>query len=162
MTTRAGSTVHARYGRNPCPWRARGSLQTSGARVPSRHAPHVGAISGVGLRRRPATPALSAGATATLVATLIRSGWRDGPRVLTGTRETARARTVAPLPLLMRFRRTPRSCVKRRTAASLRTLSRPLTEATKTTSLGLSKNPVRASSAKDRAIPCGISSDRPP
>lgn len=33
MTTRAGSTVHARYGRTPCHWRARGSLQTSGARV---------------------------------------------------------------------------------------------------------------------------------
>ena len=33
VTTRAGSTVHARYGRTACHWRARGPLQTSGARV---------------------------------------------------------------------------------------------------------------------------------
>jgi hypothetical protein len=42
--------VHARYGRNPCHWRARGSLQTSGARVTGDMHRTLAAISGAGLR----------------------------------------------------------------------------------------------------------------
>ena len=49
MTTRAGSTVHARYGPTQCHWRARGSLQTSGARVTRGMHRTLAAISGVGL-----------------------------------------------------------------------------------------------------------------
>jgi len=58
MTTRAGSTVHARYGRTPCHWRARGSLQTSGARATRGMHRTLAAISGVCSGGRRATPAL--------------------------------------------------------------------------------------------------------
>jgi hypothetical protein len=68
----------------------------------------------------------SAGAAATQVATLMAAGGAMVPVVSTRTREANSTRTDSrAAPATLRLHRTYRSCVKRRTATSLRTLSRP-------------------------------------
>ena len=65
-------------------------------------------------------------ATATQVAALKAADGRRSPLNRRGrAMRTARGRTVASLPLPSRLHRMYRSCVKLRTATSLRTLSRP-------------------------------------
>jgi hypothetical protein len=96
VTTRAGSTVHARYGRTACHWRARGSLQASGARVTRSTHRTLAAISGVGLRGTAGDACVCLQALPPKVATLRAARDAMVPLVLTGTRgrnNEIRART---------------------------------------------------------------------
>ena len=133
VTTRAGSIVRARYGRTACHWRARGSLQTSGARVTRSTHRTVAAISGVGLRGTAGDACVCLQASPPKVATLRAARDAMVPVVLTGTRgrnnESAHGHRAAPATL--RLHPTYRSCVKRRIGTPLQTLLASMTEATR-------------------------------
>jgi hypothetical protein len=92
--------LRARYGLTPHPvGELDGSRHSRGAKALA-HTPPVGGDLGVELKDGRRRLRFYAGATATEVATLNAAGGAMVPVVATGTRETACARTVAPLPLL--------------------------------------------------------------
>ena len=122
VTTRAGSTVHARYGRTAVPLASSWLVADKRSEGPRGMHRTLAAISGVGLGGRPATPALLCRHHRLQVATLRAAGDAMVPVVLTGTRgrnnESAHGHRAAPATL--RLHPTYRSCVKRRIGTPLR------------------------------------------
>jgi hypothetical protein len=139
------SAMRARYG--PTPRRVASSRLAAHERREgfAQHAPPVAAISGLGSDEGRRRLRFSAGAAATQVATLMAAGGATVPVVLTGTRETARARTVAPLRYL---EVAPDVSILRQaqTATSLRDAFASPTEATDNVAWSLLKNPALTSS----------------